>query len=125
MTPEQFFSKNLKWITLALLFLFLIKSIQSCNRDVLLNNNDKNSSYVIDSLENKITKLETALQVEEIRGSSKLSGYESSSTVQINNLEKDKNNLIDKITVLNNQIKDLRDQIKDLKKENEELKNKK
>jgi chromosome segregation ATPase len=123
MTPNQFFSKNLKWIALALLFLFLIKSVQSCNRQTLLNINDKSNSYVIDSLENKITKLETALQVEEIKGTSKLSGYENSTNNQINNLQKDKDNLTMRLNDRDIQIKDLRDQIKDLKQENEELKN--
>lgn len=36
-TPQQFFSKNLKWITLALFFLFAFKSVQSCNRNMRLN----------------------------------------------------------------------------------------
>lgn len=31
-TPKEFISKNLKWITLGLLLLFMFKFIQSCNR---------------------------------------------------------------------------------------------
>ena len=49
-TPEQFFSKNMKWIALVLFILLSFKTIQSCNRDTLLN--IESSQYVeeIDSL---------------------------------------------------------------------------
>ena len=53
MTPEQFFTKNMKWIALALLFLLSIKSIQSCNRGTLLNMTKGQYIHTIDSLEKK------------------------------------------------------------------------
>ena len=33
-TPQQFFTKNMKWIALVLFILFLVKSVQSCNRNM-------------------------------------------------------------------------------------------
>jgi competence protein ComGC len=50
MTPEQFFSKNMKWFALALLFLFLFKTTQSCNRKMQLNIGTKQYVEQIDSL---------------------------------------------------------------------------
>ncbi|HPI81688.1 MAG TPA: hypothetical protein PK122_00445 [Candidatus Paceibacterota bacterium] len=49
-TPQQFFSKNMKWFALALLFLLMIKSVQSCNRKALLNMGSKQYIEQIDSL---------------------------------------------------------------------------
>lgn len=54
MTPEQFFSKNMKWFALALLFLFLFKSMQSCNRKTMLDMNSGQYITQIDSLEKHI-----------------------------------------------------------------------
>lgn len=62
MTPAQFFSKNLKWITLILGFLFLLKSIQSCNRGSALAMNATKSSYVIDSLTNNCVILQDSIK---------------------------------------------------------------
>jgi len=62
LTPEQFFSKNLKWITLILLFLFLFKSMQSCNRNTMLSMSQQQYIDIIDSLENKFNKLEKESQ---------------------------------------------------------------
>jgi len=58
MTPEQFFSKNMKWIALGLLFLFLFKSVQSCNRNTIKSMSDKQYTHTIDSLTKKYDKLE-------------------------------------------------------------------
>ena len=58
MTPEQFFSKNLKWITLLLLFLFLLKSVQSCNRNTTISIKEKQYTYVVDSLKKQYVELE-------------------------------------------------------------------
>lgn len=52
-TPEQFFSKNLKWITLIFFVLFLVKSMQSCNRQTQLNMGSKVYIEQIDSLKNE------------------------------------------------------------------------
>ena len=54
-TPEQFFSKNMKWFALALLFLFLFKTTQSCNRKMKLNMGSKQYIEQIDSLKNLYT----------------------------------------------------------------------
>jgi competence protein ComGC len=51
-TPEQFFSKNMKWIALALAFLLLFSSIKSCNRKMQLNMGTKQYVEQIDSLKN-------------------------------------------------------------------------
>lgn len=49
-TPAQFFTKNIKWIALILLFLFLLKSVQSCNRNMKLNIIENEYIIEIDSL---------------------------------------------------------------------------
>ena len=49
-TPQEFFSKNMKWFALALLFLLMIKSVQSSNRKTLLNMGSKQYIEQIDSL---------------------------------------------------------------------------
>ena len=49
-TPSQFIDKNLKWIALSLLFLFSIKSIQSCNRKNALIIKETQYHNSIDSL---------------------------------------------------------------------------
>lgn len=53
-TPAQFFSKNMKWFALALLFLLALKSVQSCNRKTMLNIEKEVYIEQIDSLENYI-----------------------------------------------------------------------
>jgi hypothetical protein len=47
---EKWLKKNLKWITLALVFLFSIKSFQSCNRKATIRIQNKNLSEQCDSL---------------------------------------------------------------------------
>lgn len=49
-TPSQFFTKNMKWITFIFMFLFLFKSIQSCNRKNQIDINSKKYIEQIDSL---------------------------------------------------------------------------
>lgn len=49
-TPSQFFEKNMKWFALGLLFLFLFKSVQSCNRNMTINMGSKQYIEQIDSL---------------------------------------------------------------------------
>jgi uncharacterized membrane protein YhiD involved in acid resistance len=58
MSPEQFFTKNMKWFALALLFLFLLKSVQSCNRKMSLSITQKEYIHTIDSLDKKYYKLQ-------------------------------------------------------------------
>jgi len=52
-TPQQFLSKNMKWFALAFLFLFLFKSIQSCNRNMGTRLTEKEYKHTIDSLTKK------------------------------------------------------------------------
>lgn len=51
MTPAQFLEKNYKWFALAFLALFIIKSIQSCNRGTQLRMSSSDYIEKIDSLE--------------------------------------------------------------------------
>lgn len=55
-TPVQFFEKNMKWFALLLLFLFLLKTAQSCNRGMRLNIGAKQYIEQIDSLQNLYDK---------------------------------------------------------------------
>jgi len=50
MNTETFFSKNLKYIALILLALFLIKTTQSCNREMANKRMVKENAYIVDSL---------------------------------------------------------------------------
>ena len=50
MTVQDFFQKNLKWIFIAVLALFFIKSFQSCNRNMTIKKLDKENTYLVDSL---------------------------------------------------------------------------
>jgi len=50
MTPQEFFNRNLKWLALALLFLLVFKSMQSCNRNISLSMSTKQYIHQIDSL---------------------------------------------------------------------------
>lgn len=50
MTLTTFFQKNLKWITIVTLVLFLFKSIQSCNRNSKLDILSSKYENKIDSL---------------------------------------------------------------------------
>ena len=49
---EKFIKKNLKWIALILLFLFFIKSFQSCLRKTEISRLEKTTKYECDSLLN-------------------------------------------------------------------------
>ena len=49
-TPQEWFEKNLKWITILLLVLFLFKSVQSCTRSMNITATERKTTYTIDSL---------------------------------------------------------------------------
>lgn len=51
-TPQHFFSKNMKWLMIAFLILFLFKSVQSCNRNMQLNITTNQYVEHLDSLQN-------------------------------------------------------------------------
>lgn len=56
-TPEQFFTKNMKWIALILLFLVLFKFVQGCNRNMGNSIKEKQYIHTIDSLNKKYNNL--------------------------------------------------------------------
>ena len=62
MTPEQFFTKNMKWIALILFVLFLFKSVQSCSRGMSTSMSEKEYNHTIDSLQNKIATDNAAIE---------------------------------------------------------------
>ena len=47
---EAWIKKNLKYIAIAFIFLFLIKQIQSCNRNMMISSLQRNHKEVVDSL---------------------------------------------------------------------------
>ncbi len=47
---EKWLSKNLKWITLILLFLLCIKTFQSCTRKTSLRIQEKKLTHICDSI---------------------------------------------------------------------------
>ncbi len=49
---EAWIKKNLKYITIAFIFLFLIKNIQSCNRNMVINIMETTHQETVDSLNN-------------------------------------------------------------------------
>lgn len=57
-TPQEFFSKNMKWFALAFFILFLFKSIQGCNRNMGTQISEKEYKHIIDSLTKKYDILE-------------------------------------------------------------------
>ncbi len=73
-TPQQFFTKNMKWFTLVFLLLFLFKSIQSCNRNMGIRLSEKKYKYTIDSLTKKydILEKESSARIKEIEFELKL-----------------------------------------------------
>jgi len=50
MDVQQFFKKNLKYVTLILLALFFIKTFQGCNRSMTIKKQDKEIVHLSDSL---------------------------------------------------------------------------
>jgi len=50
MDVQQFFKKNLRYVTLIILALFFIKSFQSCNRNMQVRKLQKEIVYLNDSL---------------------------------------------------------------------------
>jgi len=63
---EKFLKKNLKWIALLFLFLFCIKSFQSCLRGTELTRLEKNLTYNCDSLINDKNIIIDSLETEVI-----------------------------------------------------------
>ena len=49
-TPQQFFSKNMKWVLLVVSILFVVKSVQSCNRNMVITNMNSEIVHLNDSL---------------------------------------------------------------------------
>jgi len=57
-TPQEFFKNNIKWIALLFFCLFMLKSVQSCNRNMGLTIKEKQTKHTIDSLEKRIDVLD-------------------------------------------------------------------
>jgi hypothetical protein len=57
-TPQQFFSKNMKWFALALLCLLIVGSVRSCNHNMGARITEKEYKHTIDSLTKKYDILE-------------------------------------------------------------------
>jgi len=66
MDAQQFFKKNLRYVTIGLLLLFLIKGVQSCNRNIMIKRKDKEIIELNDSL-NTMYGTEKALLVLELQ----------------------------------------------------------
>jgi hypothetical protein len=49
-TPQQFFSKNMKWVLLVVSILFVVKSVQSCNRNMVITAKNNEIIHLNDSL---------------------------------------------------------------------------
>lgn len=49
-TPQQFFSKNMKWILLVVSMLFFVKTFQSCNRNMTITTLNNEIIHLNDSL---------------------------------------------------------------------------
>ena len=50
MTAQDFFKKNLRYITIGLFVIFMLKSFQSCNRNMEVKKLTKENTYLVDSL---------------------------------------------------------------------------
>lgn len=62
MTPQEFFKKNNKWILLAISVLFVVKSVQSCNRSMTIRTMETEIVNLNDSLSTMFgTEKETLL----------------------------------------------------------------
>jgi hypothetical protein len=62
-TSQEFFQKNMKWFALLFLFLFLLKSVQSCNRNMGTRITEKQNKHLIDSLQKSITELNDSIKI--------------------------------------------------------------
>jgi hypothetical protein len=105
-SPQEFFSKNTKWIALILLFLLIITLIRNCNHNIGIRIAEKQYKYTIDSLNKKVDILSDTLKEKafEIRGLRDRIGLENKratdfqtiaeqatkrNTTIINNIQKD------------------------------------
>ena len=61
MTVQEFFKKNNKWILLAVSVLFVIKSVQSCNRNMVIQTMDSEIVELNDSLNTILETTEESL----------------------------------------------------------------
>lgn len=57
-TPREFFRENMKWLALMFFCLFMLKSTQSCTRNMSASIKDKKTNYIIDSLTKRVNILE-------------------------------------------------------------------
>lgn len=62
-TPQEFFNKNLKWITIVIIVLSMFGAIRSCNNNMGTRITDKKNAHTIDSLLKKVDILERQLEL--------------------------------------------------------------
>jgi hypothetical protein len=60
-TPEQFFKKNMKWILLVVIILFVSKFVQSCNRGMVITTMETEIVQLNDSLNTILETTEESL----------------------------------------------------------------
>jgi len=63
MTPEIFFKTNCKWFAIAFLLLFLVKGIQSCNRNNIIESNKVQYKIESDSLKQQTKIYEDSIKI--------------------------------------------------------------
>jgi len=68
-TPQQFFTKNMKWILLVVSLLFFVKTFQSCNRNMTIGHLNEEIVELNDSLNTMYSteKEELVLQLQECK----------------------------------------------------------
>ena len=61
-TPQEFFTKNIKWFALAFFILFLFKCVQGCNRGMNTRAIESQNKHLVDSLQKTITELDDSIK---------------------------------------------------------------
>jgi hypothetical protein len=132
LTPQQFFSKNLKWIALIIFVLFIFKTAQSCNRGMSLNMSKGEYINQIDSLktmyntyykeaEDSIKDLNYSLKYEKGTGIATKNELERTTSERINSLEKEKDYIKEQNNIKDKRIEDLQKYINILEQKIEDL----
>lgn len=101
-TPEQFFTKNMRWFALAFFLLFFFKSVQSCNRNMGTRVTEKKTTYTIDSLTKKADLLERTLELCQSGSKLKDDFINSNKSLREKELEVKKIEAAQKIQINNN-----------------------
>lgn len=115
-------SRNIKWIAIVLFILFLFKNVQSCNRRVALNTQERRHTELVDSLrQNKNSEIDSLKGVIIDKNllitnlETRLEG--ASETVSVRDIDRERT-----VQLMTNRIEDLRSENDRLKREVERLK---